>query len=145
MKLRFRVGKPAAASKLMNGCGANVVPTGSIAELRSRIVIRVPSTAVKLPGDPESIVALSGVNGELPKFQVIVVGVTVMVPLILNVPVIGAAGSLALSKPPRIAVASRTFAFMVLISSLWNSGRLKPPVTASLQDQKEIVCSALYT
>jgi hypothetical protein len=80
------------------------------------------------------MVALSGVNGELPRVHMIVVGVTVMVPLMLNVPVIGAAGRLLLNRPPRIAVASRTFAFMVLISSFWNSGRLKPPVTASLQD-----------
>src|SRR5438552_607965 len=100
MKLTFSVGRLGPASKLMKGCAGKVAPTGSMALLRSRMVTVVPPRLAKAPVSPGPIVALSAVNGASFSVHVIVVGVTVMVPAMLKLPEIGAAGRQAHIRPP---------------------------------------------
>src|SRR5882724_3053158 len=108
MKLRFSVGRLGPASKLMNGCEGKDTPTGSIALLRSRMVTVVPPRAAKPPVPPGPMVALSAVKGGSFRVHVMVVGVTVMVPAMLNVTTIGAAGRQAQINPPKRTVVSKT-------------------------------------
>jgi hypothetical protein len=105
----FRDGKLAgAASNEMNCCAGKVVPTGAVARFKFRIVTMVPARVEKSPVAGDPITALSGVKGASAKFHVIIVGVTVMEPAMLNVPVIGLADRLTHINPPSAAVANRT-------------------------------------
>src|SRR4051794_38041205 len=102
-----KTGNVGAASNVMNGTGGNWIPTGWDALTRFAIVTVVPFIPVKLPVPPAKF-ALLGVNGALSSVQVMSVGLTVMEPAMLNVPVIGAAVESVHVSAPSSAVASRT-------------------------------------
>jgi hypothetical protein len=111
-----RIGNVGAASNVMNGTGGNRTPTGWSALMRVAIVTVVPLRGTKLPVPPAKF-ALLGVNGALSSVQLMVVGLTVMDPAMLNVPEIGAAVEIVLVKPASSAVANRTLQLICDFSS----------------------------
>ena len=103
MKLTSSEGRLGAESKLMNVDGEKDEPTGSVQRFTSVSVALVPPSPAKLPVVSPPIIASL--------VHVMVVGVTVMVPVMLNVP--DTADAL---KFPHQANAERTVAAKIFIT-----------------------------
>jgi hypothetical protein len=96
MKVMSRPGSDGSWVNVMNGCAVKVVPIGSI-DMFSELIAVCPLAVAKEPVPPDSVKKLAAL-GETLLFQLVVVGVKVMSPLISNVPLIGAPAHLKSPK-----------------------------------------------
>src|ERR1700679_3527700 len=104
-------GNEGSALKVMKRSGPNNEPVGSVIEFKSSIVTVVPSSPAKDPVEPGPIVASIAVKGLVLSSQLIVLGVTSIVPAILKLPLISGLSWVHVS-PANAAAKNIALAFM---------------------------------